>query len=163
MSKQPQQSLGEQIRTIADQLKQETKIQIKATSHILGAAAQIAENHDQLIDEVTDIMNEDLEKQSSSKTVVYTVENLKKQYKTLRNAKAYFGMKANSWKLLASKLNSQYFSKSIQNDEIESSTLEISTRLINLENEVKNMRLEINNIISLLEQILHNKDKNKEP
>jgi len=54
-------TLGEQVRKIADQLQQDTELQIKATSRILGAAAQISENHDQLIREVVDMVEEDLD------------------------------------------------------------------------------------------------------
>ena len=54
-SNQRKEKLGDRVRKIADQLKQETELQIKATSRILGAAAQIAENHDQLITEVTNL------------------------------------------------------------------------------------------------------------
>jgi hypothetical protein len=59
-----QGTAGDRIRVIADQLKQETSLQIKATSRILGAAAQISENHDRLIDEVVELMEEDLEQHS---------------------------------------------------------------------------------------------------
>ncbi|PLZ95451.1 hypothetical protein CI594_14765, partial [Fischerella thermalis CCMEE 5196] len=56
--------LGDQIRNIANRLKQETEVQIKATSRILGAAAQISENHERLINEVVDMVEEDLNQQT---------------------------------------------------------------------------------------------------
>ncbi|MEH2264695.1 hypothetical protein [Nostoc sp.] len=98
--------LGDQIRTIADRLKQETDVQIKATSKILGAAAQIAENHDRLISEVVDMVESDLnlENQVTQKHI-YTIDILKQQFKTLRDAKAHFNLKVNSWESLVNKLN----------------------------------------------------------
>ncbi|MEH2242758.1 hypothetical protein [Nostoc sp.] len=104
--KQGKARLGDQIRNIADRLKQETDVQIKATSRILGAAAQIAENHDRLISEVVDMVESDLnvDKQVSQKHI-YTVDILKQQFKTLRDAKAHFNLKVNSWESLVNKLN----------------------------------------------------------
>ncbi|MBD2473247.1 hypothetical protein [Nostoc sp. FACHB-145] len=98
--------LGDQIRSIADRLKQETEVQIKATSRILGAAAQISENHDRLINEVVEMVEEDLNNEAdTSQRQTYTVEALKKQYKTLKDAKAHFNLKANSWDALVNQLN----------------------------------------------------------
>ncbi len=107
--KQGKARLGDQIRSIADRLKEETDVQIKATSRILGAAAQIAENHDQLITEVVDMVESDLdlEKQVSQKHI-YTVDILKQQFKTLRDAKAHFNLKVNSWESLINKLNTAF-------------------------------------------------------
>lgn len=104
--------LGEQIRNIADRLKQETEVQIKATSRILGAAAQISENHDRLINEVVDMVEEDLNQQTQTyQRDIYTVEILKKQFKILREAKDHFKLKASSWESLANKLNDPAFQK----------------------------------------------------
>ncbi|MBD2471719.1 hypothetical protein [Nostoc sp. FACHB-145] len=98
--------LGDQIRSIADRLKQETEVQIKATSRILGAAAQISENHDRLINEVVEMVEEDLNGQADVyQRYRYTVEALKKQYKTLKDAKSHFNLKANSWDALVNQLN----------------------------------------------------------
>ncbi|MFN6481015.1 hypothetical protein [Nostoc sp. DedQUE07] len=104
--KQGKARLGDQIRNIADRLKQETDVQITATSRILGAAAQIAENHDRLINEVVDMVESDLnvEKQVYQKHI-YTIDFLKQQFKTLRDAKAHFNLKVTSWESLANKLN----------------------------------------------------------
>ncbi|WP_448269365.1 hypothetical protein [Nostoc sp. DSM 114159] len=115
--KQGKARLGDQIRNIADRLKQETDVQITATSRILGAAAQIAENHDQLINEVVDMVESDIdvEKQVSQKHI-YTVDLLKQQFKTLRDAKAHFNLKVTSWESLANKLNAASFqTTTIQN------------------------------------------------
>jgi chorismate mutase len=98
--------LGDKIRNIADKLKQETKVQKKATSRILGAAAQIAANHEQLINEVVEMVTEDLEQQTQVyEQDIYTVEILKQKFKTLREAKGYFNVKAPSWESLVNKLN----------------------------------------------------------
>ncbi|MBD0386019.1 MAG: hypothetical protein ICV54_05660 [Nostoc sp. C3-bin3] len=104
--KQVKARLGDQIRSIADRLKQETDVQIKATSRILGVAAQIAENHDRLISEVVDMVESDLnvEKQVSQK-YIYTIDILKQEFKTLRDAKAHFNLKVSSWESLVNKLN----------------------------------------------------------
>lgn len=98
--------LGDQIRSIADRLKQETDVQIQATSRILGAAAQIAENHDRLINEVVDMVESDLNAEKHvSKKYTYTVDILKQQFQTLRDAKAHFNIKVSSWESLVNKLN----------------------------------------------------------
>lgn len=98
--------LGDQIRSIADRLKQETDVQIKATSRILGAAAQISENYDKLLDEVVDMVEEDLNQQLQiNQKETYTADILKQQFKTLREAKAHFQLKVNSWESLVKKLN----------------------------------------------------------
>lgn len=103
---QSKAKLGEQIRNIADRLKQENEVQIKATSRILGAAAQISENHDRLINEVVDMVEEDLNKQTQTyQKDIHTVDILKQDFKTLREAKDYFKLKATSWESLAKKLN----------------------------------------------------------
>lgn len=104
--KQGKAKLGDQIRSIADRLKQETDVQIKATSRILGAAAQIAENHDRLISEVVDMVESDLNLENQvSQKYIYTIDILKQQFKTLRDAKAHFNLKVSSWESLVNKLN----------------------------------------------------------
>jgi D-aminopeptidase len=87
-------TLGDRIRGIANQLREKSEVQIKATSRILGAAAQIAQNHDQLIDEVVEMVEEDLDQQAQVQpSEPYTVEKLQQQFKTLKDAKAHFGVK----------------------------------------------------------------------
>jgi fibrillarin-like rRNA methylase len=93
--------MGEQIRDIANRLQQETEVQIKATSRILGAAAQISENYDRLINEVVEMVTEDIDRQTQ------TVEILKEKFKTLQQAKEFLKIKATSWKSLANKLNQE--------------------------------------------------------
>ncbi|MBH8561156.1 hypothetical protein I8748_03010 [Nostoc sp. CENA67] len=111
---QPKAKLGEQIRNIADRLKQETEVQIKATSRILGAAAQISQNHDRLINEVVDMVEEDLNQQTQTyQKDIYTANILKQEFKTLREAKNHFNLKATSWESLANKLNDSFSHKLI--------------------------------------------------
>lgn len=99
-------TLGDRLRSIAAELRQETDTQIKATSRMLGAAAQIAQNHDQLIGEVVEMVEEDLSRRDQSEApTTYQVLGLKQEFKTLKAAKAHFGIKANSWDALATKLN----------------------------------------------------------
>lgn len=106
VSTSPKFTLGDRIRDIASQLRQEDEVQIKATARILGAAAQLAENHDRLIDEVVEMVEEDLNQPTqSSKPQSYTVEQLKRQFGKLSDAKAHFGMKASSWAALVDKVN----------------------------------------------------------
>ncbi|MBW4599487.1 MAG: hypothetical protein KME29_07700 [Calothrix sp. FI2-JRJ7] len=113
--------MGEQIRNIADRLKQETEIQKKATSRILGAAAQISANHEQLIDEVVEMVREDLDQQTqASKIHIYTVEILKQKFKTLREAKDNLKLKASSWESLANKVNETYSQKLIGESKLQS-------------------------------------------
>ncbi|AFY30902.1 hypothetical protein [Calothrix sp. PCC 7507] len=109
--------LGDQIRSIADRLKQETDVQIKATSRILGAAAQISENYDKLVDEVVDMVEEDLNQQLQiSQKYLYTADILKQKFKTLREAKAHFQLKVNSWESLAKKLNEPQLESDFRNN-----------------------------------------------
>jgi hypothetical protein len=126
--------LGDQIRSIADRLKQETDVQIKATSRILGAAAQIAENHDRLISEVVDMVESDLnvEKQVSPKHT-YTVDILKQQFKTLRDAKAHFNLKVSSWESLVNKLNTAFCQTAIIQNKPQLNQNLTGTNMINSE------------------------------
>lgn len=132
--------LGDQIRNIADRLKQETDVQIQATSRILGAAAQIAENHDRLINEVVDMVESDLnaEKHVSNKHT-YTVDILKQQFKTLRDAKAHFNLKVSSWESLANKLNAASCQTTIIQNKPQSNQGLADTNTINSEYNFNNI------------------------
>lgn len=146
--KQRKGTLGEQVRRIADQLKQETDLQIKATSRILGAAAQITENHDRLIHEVVDMVEEDLAQQTKvQQTNNYTVDILKQQFRTLREAKAHFGLKASSWVTLVIKLNNPSVQSMLPAEHSRTSVLE---RLNTIESEISIIRAKISQILSLL-------------
>lgn len=52
--------LGNKIRAEVARLRQEREIQRQAMIRILGAAAQIADNHDRLITEVVEVAEADL-------------------------------------------------------------------------------------------------------
>lgn len=144
-----QGTAGDRIRRIADQLRQETSLQIKATSRILGAAAQIAENHDRLIDEVVEMVEEDLEQQTQRQAgETVTVEQLKGQFKKLEQAKAYFGVKAKTWAMLAEKLNHRTPSPS------NATEVPISLRLDEIEQELKVLRADLTQALDLLALIL---------
>ncbi|BAU41278.1 hypothetical protein [Leptolyngbya sp. O-77] len=103
-------SMGDRIRELTQKLRQERNVQIKATSRLLGAAAQLAVKHDRLIDEVVEMVEEDLTAQEIATLKVqpeqaYSAEKLKQQFPSLEDAKAYFKLKARGWEALAAKLN----------------------------------------------------------
>jgi hypothetical protein len=52
--------LGDKMIALANTIKAENDLQIKITSRILDSAAQIADNHDRLITEVVEMVNDDL-------------------------------------------------------------------------------------------------------
>ncbi|MEH2065806.1 MAG: hypothetical protein V7K50_26710 [Nostoc sp.] len=138
--KKAKAKLGDQIRNIADRLKQETDVQIQATSRILGAAAQIAENHDRLINEVVDLVESDLnaEKHVSNKHT-YTADILKQQFKTLRDAKAHFNLKVSSWESLVNKLNAASCQTTIIQNKLQSNQGLADTNTINGEYNFNNI------------------------
>ena len=144
-------TVGDRIRAIADQLKQETSVQIKATSRILGAAAQISENHDRLIYQVVEMVEEDLEHQAQPSTPpAITVKQIQQQFKTLKDAKSHFGIKANAWASLVDKLNHQVASNSNQ----DSNQASVSQRLGAIEDEVQAVRTDLNQALRVLDLIL---------
>lgn len=141
-------TLGDRIRGIANQLRQENDVQIKATARILGAAAQIAQNHDRLIDEVTEMVEEDLNWQEQVHACEpYTVAQLQRQYPTLKAAKAHFGIKASSWVALVSKLNQQPMNSGSPVTQPQDALL---PRLEVIELELQAMRNDMNQILNLL-------------
>jgi hypothetical protein len=142
-------TLGDRLRGIAQELRQETDTQIKATSRILGAAAMIAQNHDQLIGEVVEMVKEDLDRGQS--VVTYSVAVLKQQFKTLKAAKAHFGIKANSWDTLAAKLNE---GNSYTADVLDPCQDEISRRLGEVEAAVKSLQASVDQVLGLLRQMV---------
>ncbi len=141
-----QSNFGDRIRGIADQLKQETYIQIKATSRILGAAAQISENHDRLIDEVSDMVQGDLDQASALMSMdPITTEQLKQRFKTLAQAKAYFNVKAGSWVALTEKINGKTEQPLLN---LEKSS--VSQRLESIDIDLKTLRTDLNQVMSML-------------
>ena len=145
-------TLGDRIRGIANQLRQENDVQIKATSRILGAAAQIAQNHDHLIDEVVDMVEEDLDHQEQIKLPEpYTTKQLQNQFKTLKDAKAHFGVKATSWVALVSKLNEPITTERPRHSKTQDTVAE---RLEAIECDVQAMRAKMDQALNLLNLIL---------
>jgi hypothetical protein len=144
---QSQKSLGDQVRQVADQLQKEKNLQIKATSRILGAAAQISKNYDQLLDEVVCMAEKDLIQGSQKDSC--SVEILKNKFGTLREAKLHFGLKASSWKTLAQAINTL---SSQSNYAIDNSNASIFKRLDSIEGEIQAIHTEIRQILSLLTQ-----------
>ena len=141
-----QSNFGDRIRGIADQLRQETHIQIKATSRILGAAAQISENHDRLINEVSDMVQEDLDQASALESMEpITTEQLKQQFKTLVQAKTYFDVKASSWVALTEKVNAKTEQPL---PSLEKSS--VSQRLEAIDIDLKTLRTDLNQVIKML-------------
>ncbi|MBD2101623.1 hypothetical protein [Leptolyngbya sp. FACHB-261] len=168
----PKTTLGDRIRSIANQLRQEDEVQIKATSRILGAAAQLAENHDRLIDEVVEMVEEDLEQVAQApQPQPYTAEKLQQQFKSLKDARAHFNLKAKSWVVLVNKLNEKFNeqtlipptgtpsaaqsypsdSRSSRNTRTQDS---VSQRIEGIEQELQRMRGDINHAIQLLELLV---------
>jgi predicted RecB family endonuclease len=148
----PRQNMGDRVRSIADRIQQETAVQIKTTSRILGAAAQIANNHDRLIEEVVDMVSEDLEKTTRSSLEVYSINSLKQQFKTLARAKSHFQIKASSWDTLVNKLNDRVDRQKQSNLSLQASGSQSSLvdRLNAIESEIKVMHDKIDRILCLL-------------
>jgi hypothetical protein len=151
-------TLANRIRSIASQLRQEDEVQIKATSRILGAAAKLAENHDRLIDEVVEMVEEDLDQQAHAQAhpqqPAYTTKQLQQQFKKLGDAKAHFGIKATSWANLVSKLNEQAQPPTVSSPLLNSSQEAVCQRLEAIEQEMQMMRSDINRAVALLELIV---------
>jgi len=138
-------ALGDRIRNLTSQLRQERDVQIKATSRILGAAAQMAVNHDRLINQVVEMVEEDLDQQSQLQpSEPYTVERLKQQFKSLKDAKTHFNLKANSWDALAAKLNEAPTSPAPSTQDT------VSQRLDAIEQELQLLRGDMNQALKLL-------------
>jgi hypothetical protein len=142
---QEKTTVGEQIRQIADRLKQETSIQVHATAKILGAAAQISTHHDRLIDEVVEMVEEDLEIQQEPQ---FLVETLKQQFKTFNKAKLFYKLKARSWIDLANQLN---FSNIPNPRSVNTKEDAMAQRLSAIEEELKTIQLQLRQILLLLE------------
>lgn len=138
---------GDRIREVADQLKRETQLQIKVTSRILGAAAQISQNHDRLIDQVSEMIQEDLAQEATVERV--TIDQLKKQFKTLSEAKKHFKLTANSWSALTDKVN-----QSIGILPLNTEQSSVPQRLDSIESQLKLLGDDLSQIKNLLTMIL---------
>ncbi|TVQ23282.1 MAG: hypothetical protein EA367_02580 [Leptolyngbya sp. DLM2.Bin15] len=151
-------TLGDRMREVANQLRQEKAIQIKATSRILGAAAQMAQNHDRLIDEVVVMVEDDLDRAAQAASATpYTVEVLKERFSSFKEAKTQLGVKATSWTTLVDKLNAQH-SPSTPLPHVSPPPQEtqdaLSQRLDGIEQEMRSMRQELHQILTLLERLV---------
>ena len=141
---------GDRIRKVADQLKQETQLQIKVTSRILGAAAQISQNYDRLIDQVSEMIQEDLAQEATvDMGEIVTIDQLKKQFKTLSEAKKHFNLKANSWSALIDKVN-----QSIGISPLNAEQSSVSQRLESIESQLKLLGDDLSQVKNLLTMIL---------
>ena len=141
---------GDRIREVADQLKCETQLQIKATSRILGAAAQISQNHDRLIDQVSEMIQEDLAQEAIVEMgEIMTIDQLKKQFKTLSEAKKHFKLKASSWTALADKLNQSRGISPLNADQSS-----VPQRLESIESQLKLLGDDLSQVRNLLTMIL---------
>ncbi len=153
-------TLGDRIRTIADQLNQESAVQINATSRILGAAAKLSENHDRLLDEVVEMVEADLDQQAQMLPVElhnksYTAEQLKQHFKTLNSAKAHFNLKASGWAALADKLNNRASDSAPPTvNNAHDAKDSIPYRLEAIEHEVRSMRIDLAQALKLLDILL---------
>lgn len=154
-------TLGDRMRAIAQELRQEDAVQIKATSRILSAAAKLAENQDRLIDEVVEMVEDDLNRANQiSESQSYTVDQLKQQFKSLTDAKAHFGLKASSWAALMTKLNegsnSAKTTPSSQAKKASETRSQdrLEQRLTQIEHDIQHIRTDINQLVQLLEKIL---------
>ncbi|MEP0926845.1 hypothetical protein NC974_07115 [Leptolyngbya sp. SLC-A1] len=147
--------MGDRLRGIAEELRQETGTQIKATSRILGAAAQIAQNHDQLIVEVVEMVEEDLSRRDQSEALTtYKVSDLKQEFKTLKTAKAHFGIKANSWDALATKLNETSEIPSSETGISNTTHSQVLERLDRIELEIRSLQGSMEQVLGLLQEII---------
>ncbi|MBD2232994.1 hypothetical protein [Phormidium tenue] len=149
-------TLGDRLRNIAETLRQETDTQIKATSRILGAAAQIAQNHDQLIGEVVEMVEEDLSRRNQSEaSTTYKVSDLRQEFKTLKAAKAHFDIKANSWDSLAEKLNETNEIPGSSGDWIPNlDHSQVLERLDRIDREIVSLQGSMERVLGLLQQMV---------
>ncbi len=150
-------TLGDRIRDMTQQLRQERTIQIKATSRILGAAAQLATNHDRLLDEVVEMVETDLDLQT--RQPMYTVQSLKQQFKTLKCATAHFNLTAHRWDALVTQLNATD-SDSPMSDRPSAPTEPLNRdRLTQIEQALQTMQQDIHHIHTLLVTIAEKLDR----
>lgn len=150
------QKLGDRIRNIARQLRQEEQVQIQATSRILGAAAQLAQNNDRLVDEVVEVVTEDLDQ--AALTTRYTVDGLKQQFKSFKAAKLHFELKASGWEALVDKLNASETYRATSASTAPASSAPppdtpsaIAQRLDAIEQDLRAMRADLSRVLQLLE------------
>jgi MoxR-like ATPase len=138
--------LGDRIRNLTQKLRQEDEIQVKATVKILGAAAQMAQNYDRLVDEVVKVVEADLQHQPP---ITYTEKQLRQQFTNLKAAKSHFNIKASSWSVLVEKLNTQARQPS---NLTEDASLEL--RVKNLELGIQRIQVQMTDMLALINQLI---------
>lgn len=144
--------LGDRIRNLTSQLRQERDVQIKATARVLGAAAQIATNHDHLIEQVVEMVETDLNQPNQRlSSAPYTVDRLKQQFKSLKDAKTHFNLKANSWDALVSKLNEPSV---VPSQKSISSPDAVTQKLDSIEQELQCLQRNMSQVLNLLTVIM---------
>lgn len=149
-------ALGDRIRTLTSQLRQERDVQIKATSRILGAAAQMAVNHDRLIDQVVEMAETDLDQQSQlPSSEPYTVASLKQRFKSIKEAKAHFNLKASGWDDLVTKLNTPPAPATAPVQKGMTQEI-VAQRLEAVEQELQLLRADMNQVLNLLTVLIEN-------
>ena len=153
---------SDSIRQTIDDLQAEDQLQTRITSRILGAAAQISDNHERLIEQVAEVARDDLEKMEALSAQRHTPEGLKQEFQTLNCAKAHFEIKARSWSALAKKLNgtndarqspAQHSAKA-EGKRAERET-ELSERLARLEEKLEKMQADLSLVLQLLSTLIH--------
>jgi hypothetical protein len=95
------------------------------------------------------MVEEDLERGQA--VVIYSVAVLKQQFKTLKAAKAHFGIKANSWDILVARLNEE---NGYTAGVLDPSQDEVSRRLGEVEAAVKSLQASVDQVLGLLQQMV---------
>lgn len=144
---------SDKVRQVADELKVEDELQKRITARILGAAAQISNNHEHLIDEVAEVSRDDIDRiEALQSSPVHSVRQLKLKFKTLSQAKAHFGVTARSWKSLVEKLNSEVSELMPEGDKRqEQGTTE---RLAQIEQRLEQLQVDVQTILGIVSKLI---------
>jgi len=95
------------------------------------------------------MVEEDLDLKNNGHSInTYTVESLKKQFRTLGEATSHFGLKTNRWADLVSQLNNPSAQSETPNKNIKPDRLET------IENEIRILRAETNQILVLVKRLI---------
>jgi hypothetical protein len=102
------------------------------------------------------MVEEDLDRREQSEILApYDVSDLKKEFKTLKAAKAHFGIKANSWEVLATKLNETNRISVHSETGIPNPTQnEVLKRLSAIEQDMKSLQGSMEQVLGLLREIV---------
>ncbi len=92
-----------------------------------------------MTNEVVEMVEEDLEKQTQTyQKDIYTVEIIKQQFKTLREAKKHLKLKATSWESLVNKVNDSFSQNIIPENQALSDRILESKNTREIESDRKN-------------------------